>query len=344
MMTVSCRCNRGFAANTFYKELMVAAAVLQGQLQVICDSLWEFEMNFSNWEVEKKLTCDQNICGRKSGTSQVLVLVLLCIPRTRTKRGEAAFSIYAPKIWNKLPENCKTVVLGAAPPQAGRGTGFSKSESEPHHLKLLVGVRQHVLFMRPYRSERLKTQDHADKNYEGQWRKKKLQLWRLLSGLLLGFESILEGLFGPGLVKDVTFFQDCEPEEVSDWSFDENCLFCCLRREKNKEHIVENGGGGHVLSECEDLKQGQSRISRLERQARDFLNAVFHRKGETRCVSLPAAAPPFMEHDAVNTAGRFSSLPIIDADLETQTLIGLSFCSSSAGRPSAPRFNQHYSN
>ncbi|CAG5945841.1 unnamed protein product [Menidia menidia] len=27
---------------------------------------------------------------------------------------------------------------------------------------------------------------------------------------------------------------DCEPEEVSDWSFDENCLFCCLRREKYK--------------------------------------------------------------------------------------------------------------
>lgn len=27
---------------------------------------------------------------------------------------------------------------------------------------------------------------------------------------------------------------DCEPEEVSDWSFDENCLFCCLRREKVK--------------------------------------------------------------------------------------------------------------
>lgn len=27
---------------------------------------------------------------------------------------------------------------------------------------------------------------------------------------------------------------DCEPEEVSDWSFDDNCLFCCLRREKVK--------------------------------------------------------------------------------------------------------------
>jgi len=39
---------------------------------------------------------------RSSGSS------LLCIPRTRTKHGEAAFSSYAPLIWNKLPENCKS--------------------------------------------------------------------------------------------------------------------------------------------------------------------------------------------------------------------------------------------
>ncbi|KAF1394613.1 hypothetical protein PFLUV_G00002870 [Perca fluviatilis] len=96
----------------------------------------------------------------------------------------------------------------------------------------------------------------------------------------IGFESILEGLFGPGLVKDITLFQDCEPEEVFDWSFDENCLFCCLRREKVKDgHSVEKGGGSQVLSE-------QSRISRLERQAQDFLNAVFHRK------DLPSFSEP----------------------------------------------------
>ena len=32
---------------------------------------------------------------------------LLCVPRIRTKHGEAAFSFYAPQIWNKLPENCR---------------------------------------------------------------------------------------------------------------------------------------------------------------------------------------------------------------------------------------------
>ncbi|XP_017291069.1 ligand-dependent corepressor [Kryptolebias marmoratus] len=116
--------------------------------------------------------------------------------------------------------------------------------------------------------------------------RQELDSWRHKLIHCVGFESILEGLFGPGLVKDITLFQDCEPQEVSDWSFDENCLFCCLRREKTKEHSVENGGHSHVLSECEDFKQGQSRISRLERQARDFLNAVFHRK------DLPSFSDP----------------------------------------------------
>lgn len=46
-----------------------------------------------------------------------------------------------------------------------------------------------------------------------------------------------------------------------------------------QEHRAEKGGGCLVLSECEDLKQEQSRVSRLERQAQEFLNAVFHRKG-----------------------------------------------------------------
>ena len=37
---------------------------------------------------------------RSSGTG------LLSVPRVRTKHGEAAFSYYAPTIWNKLPESC----------------------------------------------------------------------------------------------------------------------------------------------------------------------------------------------------------------------------------------------
>ncbi|XP_034043529.1 ligand-dependent corepressor [Thalassophryne amazonica] len=116
--------------------------------------------------------------------------------------------------------------------------------------------------------------------------RQELDSWRHKLIHCVGFESILEGLFGPGVIKDITLFQDCEPEHVSDWSFDENCLFCCLRHEKVTEHSVENGTGSQVLSVCEDFKQDQCRISRLERQAHDFLNAVFHRK------DLPSFSDP----------------------------------------------------
>ncbi len=33
---------------------------------------------------------------------------LLSVPRVKTKQGEAAFSYYAPYIWNKLPDNCRS--------------------------------------------------------------------------------------------------------------------------------------------------------------------------------------------------------------------------------------------
>ncbi|KAF7648040.1 hypothetical protein LDENG_00162940, partial [Lucifuga dentata] len=33
---------------------------------------------------------------------------LLTVPRDRTKHGEAAFSLYAPVIWNKLPESLRS--------------------------------------------------------------------------------------------------------------------------------------------------------------------------------------------------------------------------------------------
>ncbi|KAG7486344.1 ligand-dependent corepressor-like [Solea senegalensis] len=142
------------------------------------------------------------------------------------------------------------------------------------------------------------------------------------------FESILEGLFGPGLVKDITLFQDCEPEEVSDWSFDENCLFCCLRRERVKDHSAENGGGSQELSECEDFKREQSRITRLERQAQDFLNAVFHRK-ELPSFSdphIPLVAREIMQRMIRQFAAEYTSkttqddLPLPNGTMKDQSL------------------------
>ncbi|XP_063048077.1 mucin-2 isoform X2 [Engraulis encrasicolus] len=94
------------------------------------------------------------------------------------------------------------------------------------------------------------------------------------------FESILEGLFGSRLIEDLRLFKDCQPEGVSDWSFDENCLFCCLRREKVKEHLLglNNDSLGSVARPLSFIKDQFNSISNLEREAEEFLNAVLHRK------------------------------------------------------------------
>ncbi|CAB1417658.1 unnamed protein product [Pleuronectes platessa] len=160
----------------------------------------------------------------------------------------------------------------------------------------------------------------------------------------LRFESILEGLFGPGLVKDITLFQDCEPEEVSDWSFDENCLFCCLRREKIKDHAAEDGGGSQSLSECEDFKRELSRISRLERQAQDFLNAVFHRKDLPSLSDphIPLVAREIMQRMIRQFAAEYTSkttqddLPLPNGTMKDQSLpIAASLALGSCSPPGA---------
>ncbi|KAF0036837.1 hypothetical protein F2P81_009711 [Scophthalmus maximus] len=166
----------------------------------------------------------------------------------------------------------------------------------------------------------------------------------LCRGLGGGFESILEGLFGPGLVNDITLFQDCEPEEVADWSFDDNCLFCCLRREKVKDHSGENGGGSQVLSVCEDFKREQSRISRLERQAQDFLNAVFHRKDLPSFSDphIPLVAREIMQRMIRQFAAEYTSkttqddLPLPNGTMKDQSLpIAASLASAPCSPPGA---------
>ncbi|KAM5322425.1 ligand-dependent corepressor isoform 3-T5 [Glossophaga mutica] len=134
----------------------------------------------------------------------------------------------------------------------------------------------------------------------------------LLSGvhsaaISCGFESILEGLFGPALLKDLSLFKDCEPESISDWTFDENCLFCCLRRDKVKGHLVgldepASGAGQEAL-----LKQ--AKIIRFERQAEEFLNAVFYRK-DSPWVSdpnIPLVAREIMQRMIQQFAAEYTS-------------------------------------
>ncbi|XP_014887649.1 uncharacterized protein C10orf12 isoform X1 [Poecilia latipinna] len=109
--------------------------------------------------------------------------------------------------------------------------------------------------------------------------RQELDSWRHKLIHCVGFESILEGLIGPELVKDLKVFKDFEPVAVSDWSFDENCLFCCLRRDKVKEHLF-----GFNKNHLEDapkplLVKDQIRIIRLEKKTEEFFNAILCRKG-----------------------------------------------------------------
>ncbi|XP_050002842.1 ligand-dependent corepressor isoform X4 [Alexandromys fortis] len=123
------------------------------------------------------------------------------------------------------------------------------------------------------------------------------------------FESILEGLFGPALLKDLSLFKECEPESISDWAFDENCLFCCLRRDKVKGYLVgldepASGAGQEAL-----LKQEHAKVTRLQRQTEEFLNAVFYRK-DSPWVSdpnIPLVAREIMQRMIQQFAAEYTS-------------------------------------
>ncbi|XP_049592112.1 serine-rich adhesin for platelets isoform X1 [Syngnathus scovelli] len=108
--------------------------------------------------------------------------------------------------------------------------------------------------------------------------RQELDSWRHKLIHCVGFESILEGLFGTELVEDLQLFKDLEPVAVSDWSFDKKCLFCCFRRDKVKEHLI-----GLSSEESQDplkplVVKDQTTISKLEKQAEEFLNAVLCNK------------------------------------------------------------------
>ncbi|KAJ0005172.1 hypothetical protein NQD34_011386 [Periophthalmus magnuspinnatus] len=108
--------------------------------------------------------------------------------------------------------------------------------------------------------------------------RQELDSWRHKLIHCVGFESILEGLFGPELVQDLQLFKDREPLAVSDWSFDENCIFCCLRRNKVKEHFSSLNSDGLEDPPKPLLVKDQTLLIKLERQAEEFLSAVLRRK------------------------------------------------------------------
>ncbi|XP_024860966.1 ligand-dependent corepressor isoform X2 [Kryptolebias marmoratus] len=108
--------------------------------------------------------------------------------------------------------------------------------------------------------------------------RQELDSWRHKLIHCVGFESILEGLIGSELVEDLKVFKDSKPVAVTDWSFDENCLFCCLQRDKVKEHLIGLNKEGLDETPKRLLVKDQITIIRLEKQAQEFLSAVLCRK------------------------------------------------------------------
>ncbi|KAM7168750.1 ligand-dependent nuclear receptor corepressor-like protein isoform 4-T4 [Macrochelys suwanniensis] len=108
--------------------------------------------------------------------------------------------------------------------------------------------------------------------------RRELDSWRHRLMHCVGFESILEGLYGPRLRRDLSLFEDCEPEELTDWSMDEKCSFCNLHKETVSDHTPVIGSSQSTPTE-ELSSQGQSNTDKIECQAENYLNALFRKKG-----------------------------------------------------------------
>ncbi|XP_061848601.1 ligand-dependent nuclear receptor corepressor-like protein isoform X2 [Colius striatus] len=106
--------------------------------------------------------------------------------------------------------------------------------------------------------------------------RRELDSWRHRLMHCVGFESILEGLYGPRLRRDLSLFEDCEPEELTDWSMDEKCSFCNLHKETVSDHASVIGSSQSTPTE-ELSSQGQSN-NKIECQAENYLNALFRKK------------------------------------------------------------------
>ncbi|CAK6433273.1 unnamed protein product [Pipistrellus nathusii] len=111
--------------------------------------------------------------------------------------------------------------------------------------------------------------------------RRELDSWRHRLMHCVGFESILEGLYGPRLRRDLSLFEDCEPEELTDWSMDENCSFCNLQREADNDCVPSLDSSQSTPTE-ELSSQGQSNTEKIECQAENYLNALFRKKGMER--------------------------------------------------------------
>ncbi|CAL9700240.1 unnamed protein product [Knipowitschia caucasica] len=109
--------------------------------------------------------------------------------------------------------------------------------------------------------------------------RRELDSWKHKLIHCIGFESILEGIYGPLLLRDLSLFDDFEPEEVIDWSPEENglhCSFCNLPLEKLNDHVLSSTS---PLSSPSDYSPHHvPALSESSQSAHRFLQAVFSKK------------------------------------------------------------------
>ncbi|TDH16181.1 hypothetical protein EPR50_G00017150 [Perca flavescens] len=110
--------------------------------------------------------------------------------------------------------------------------------------------------------------------------RRELDSWRYKLIHCVGFESILEGIYGPLLLRDLNLFDDCEPEEVDDWSQETSCSqcsFCNLPLDKLSSEQVP--AATSPLSSPSDYSPCQApTLSESSQSAHRFLQAVFNKK------------------------------------------------------------------
>ncbi|KAM8939807.1 ligand-dependent nuclear receptor corepressor-like protein [Pelodytes ibericus] len=107
--------------------------------------------------------------------------------------------------------------------------------------------------------------------------RRELDSWRHRLIHCVGFESILEGLYGPGLRRDLSLFDDCEPEELVDWCVDDKCSLCNLRKDTVTDCTPLVDSAQSTPTE-ERISQGQFNTDKIECQAENYLNALFQKK------------------------------------------------------------------
>ncbi|KAM8842492.1 ligand-dependent nuclear receptor corepressor-like protein isoform 4-T4 [Synchiropus picturatus] len=150
--------------------------------------------------------------------------------------------------------------------------------------------------------------------------RRELDSWRYKLIHCVGFESILEGIYGSMLMRDLNLFDDCEPEELDDWSPESSvshCTFCNLPIDRDQVPSAVS-----PLSSPSDYSPCQPpTISESSQRAHRFLQSVFHKKdvnigGDS---SIPLIAQELMKKMIHKFALEYASKCLLDTSASVVT-------------------------